>query len=713
MGNRDRMIAPIASAATGLTGPDGEEDPVIRAMPFRGRTSVATALSILVLTAGLAGQTTRLGAAGEAPRLAVWYTPPALVTSPRFEWPRPVDPALVDDHNAAVRRVYAERFRRHAVDPFVARVERAGARVIHASPFAPAAIVAGPPEALARVAALPEVGFAAPAVPYRAEQDISGRTIRADAVAALPTPPGPVTGKGVKVCVLEAESVEQANPYTVPGVIYYQTPPAVRYGKHPTAVAGIIAGQHPVYRGMAPGVTLLNANAGTFTQANILAATDWAIKQGANTINASFGSNSSGVQQLMDHYFDHVVRNLNVNFIKGAGNNGNSTGYVVSPGLGYNSVTVGNSRDKKTPHWWDDDVNPSSGYLDPTTGHPKPEVVAPGTSLTGNLHTSPWIGAIGSGGSYAGPQGNAIAALLMERDPVLKLWPEAIKAVLLATAWHKIEPALVGDRDGVGQLNAFAADAVVRQGTNRLRYGDLTVGSFDPKGNLDVTIGLEPHSETRAVVSWDSDPATTSPYSPNPLRMDLDLEVLDPSQKRVAAANDRKRGFEIVRFVPHIGGTYTFRLVRARFDGVKEPYALAVTQAHDAAVSSITGPSTLALGKTAKFPLTDSYHPGRAYVAAASLSGGGYGQGFPLGNNSVPLVPDAVTFLILTAGGAGIFTGYQGSLDGTGKATLEVNVLNLKALVGLELTQAAVILDPSGPAGLAGITPPIAARFVP
>ena len=126
-------------------------------------------------------------------------------------------------------------------------------------------------------------------------------------------------------------------------------------------------------------------------------------------------------------------------------------------------------------------------------------------------------------------------------------------------------------------------------------------------------------------------------------------------------------------------------------------------------MSSITSPSTLALGKTAMFHLTDPYHPGRAYVAAASLTGGGYDQGFPLGNNSVPLVPDALTFLTLTAGGGGIFTGYQGSLDGTGKATLRVDVLNLKALVGLDMTQAALILDPSGPAGLAGITPPITA----
>ncbi len=646
-------------------------------------------------------------------QVSVWYAPADAVVSPRFTWPLPRDAADIDAHILAVRRAYAEAFTRSCMEPFCKRVQALGARVDHASVYAPAAVVSGSPEAIARVAALPEVRYLAPSLTYRPEQDSSRRTVRADAVARLSGLPGPVTGKGVKACVLEAQSVQQANPYTVKGVLYYQTPPAVPYGRHPTAVAGIIAGQHTQYRGQAPGVTLLNANAGSFTEANILAATDWAVKQGANTINASFGMNTNGALALMDRYFDHVVRNLNVNFIKGAGNNGTRVGYVVSPGLGYNSITVGNSRDQKTPHWWDDDVNPTSGYLDPVTGHPKPEIVAPGTNLTGNLHTSPWIGFIGTGGSYAGPQGNAAAALLMERDPQLKLWPEAIRAVLLATAWHKIDKPLVGDRDGCGQLHALAADAVVRDGKNRLRYGNLTLKSFDAQGNLDIPLPVQAWSEVRAVVSWTSNPSTTYPYPSDPLEMDLDLQVLDPSRKPVASATDRKRAFEIVRFMPSIAGTYTFRLQKIRFDGAQEPYGLALTQIHDTAAAWISGPATLPVGKKSMFTLNDPYHPGQSYAAGASLSGGGFSQAFLAGTLPVPLVPDSLFFTILAHGGGGVFHGYQGTLDTQGKATLEVRVPGVPALAGLTLTQAGLILDARAPGGTAGVTPVLTGKVVP
>jgi len=650
--------------------------------------------------------------AAEELRVSIWYVPECPVASPRFTWPPPRVEAAIDAHILAVRAWYGEMFQRLVVSPFRDRVEACGARVEYASPFAPAAIVTGTPAALRRVADQVPIEYLAPSLVFEPEQNISRMTVRADAVAALPTPPGPVTGKGVKVCVLEAQSVQQANPYTVKGVIYYQTPPSVPYARHPTAVAGIIAGQHTTYRGQAPGVTLLNANAGTFSEANILAATDWAVKQGANTINASFGSETSGVPGLMDRYFDHVVRNLNVNFIKGAGNNGTRTGYVVSPGLGYNSITVGNSRDQKTPNWWDDDVNPTSGYLDPTTGHPKPEIVAPGTSLTGNLDVSPWIGAIGTGGSYAGPQGNAAAALLMERDPNLKLWPEAIKAVLLATAWHRVETKLVGDRDGCGQLHTLAADAVVRQAATRLRYGNLTLKSFDAKGNFDLLLPVHAWSEVRAVVSWCSNPSTTYPYPNNPLQMDLDLIVLDPALKTVATATDRKRAFEIVKFLPATSGTYTFRLKKIAFAGTLEPYGLAVSQIHDTAVSAITGPATCPVGKTSMFTFDDPYHGGHAYVAAASLVGGGFDRAFLSGSLPVPLVPDALTLLILFGGG-GIFVGYQGTLGGTGKATLQIKVPAVPALAGVSVTQAGLVLNATAPGGTAAVTPPLLSKVVP
>ncbi|MHC4896302.1 MAG: S8 family peptidase [Planctomycetota bacterium] len=622
-------------------------------------------------------------------QVGVWYLPSAQVPSPRFERAVPRDPARVDAWLAALRRDYRENFCRLARDPFTARMHAAGLRVVYASCFAPAAVVAGSPAAVEQLRRIGGVLQVFAPVRYEVETDISGKTTRADAIARLPVP---VTGKGVKVCVLEAQSVQAANPY-IPAVTYYTTPPTVPYtvpyGKHPTAVAGIIVSSHTQYRGVAPGATLLNANAGSFTQTNILRASDWAIKQGANTMNASFGSNTQGALRLMDHYFDHVIRHLLVNFIKGAGN---TRSYVVSPGLGFNSITVGNSNHNKTPHWADDAMHAASGYLDPTTGHPKPEVVAPGTNLTGTLHTSPWIGVIGSGGSYAGPQGNGVAALLMERNPKLKLQPAAIKAVIMASAWH------------VGQIHALAADAIVRGGTGRLHYGNLKTTSFDPSGNLDIKLRLEASSLTRVALSWLSDPANT-------LKMDLDLYVLDPLGKPVTSAVGRNRGFEIARFMPQTSGTYTFRLRKVSFLGSDEPYALAVSQIQDTAAAWISGAANLPLGKTSTFTLNDPYHKNHAYGVGASLSGGSFANGTPFGNRLVPLVVDVATWLSVTPGGGGIFSGNFGKLDANGQATIKVTLPQITAFLGLDLTQAGLTFATVGTEAVE-MTPPLKRRIV-
>jgi len=637
-------------------------------------------------------------------QVGVWYAPSETVPSPRFQRAAPHDPARVDAWLAALRRDYRESFCRLARDPFVERMHTAGLRVVYASCFAPAAVVEGSPSAIDQLRSIDGVLQVFPPTKYEIETDVSRKTTRTDAIARLPVP---VTGKGVKVCVLEAQSVQATNPY-IPAVSYYITPPSVPYGKHPTAVAGIIVSSHTRYRGVAPGAALLNANAGSFSQTNVLKASDWAIKQGANTMNASFGSNTLGALQLLDHYYDHVIRHLLVNFIKGAGN---TRGYVVSPGLGFNSITVGNSDDKKTPRWADDGLHVASGYLDPTTGHPKPEVVAPGTNLTGTLHTSPWIGAIGSGGSYAGPQGNGVAALLMERDPKLKLQPQAIKAMIMASAWHQIEAALVGNKDGVGQIHALAADAIARSGASRLSYGNLKSTSFDSNGNLDIKLRLEGSNMTRVVLSWLSDPASSSPYTPNTLKMDLDLYVLDPANKQVASAVARNRGFEIVRFLPQRSGTYTFRLRKVSFLGATEPYALAVSQIQDTAAAWISGAQNLPLGKTSTFTLNDPYHANHAYVVAASLSGGSFATGTPFSNRVVPLVVDVATWLSITPGGGGVFSGNLGKLDASGLATVKVTLPYITAFLGLDLTQAGVTFNAASN-GAVEMTPPLRRRIV-
>lgn len=677
---------------------------VARAFSSVSLRQIAPLLALFALQFPAASQE-----AASIQQLEVWYVP-ATLPAPRFREHEvgagPVAAALVDERVRALRLAYERDFEQQARSPFVHQMESIGVTVVHASAFAPVAVVQGDEAAITSLRALPGIAHIWPLRIHELEQDLSRQTVRADAVARLPASVGAVDGSGVRLCVLE-DAVEQQNPY-LPALQFMQ--PVTTVSRHATIVAGLMVSQHPQVRGLAPGATVLNANIPTLSTSDVLAGADWAVRQGAHCINASFGTDTGGQPMLLDHYFDHLSRHLLVNFIKGAGNQGSASGYVVSPGLGFNSITVGNSFDNKTPFWSDDVMNANSGYLDPVTGQPKPEIVAPATQLTALIEAAPWTGGTFGGGSFAGPQANAVAALLMQRNPQLRLWPEAVKATILAGAWHKIETPLVGVRDGVGQLNALASDAALRAG--RVQFGNLTAASFDAQGNRDVVVVLQPFSETRAVLSWSSDPASTSPHLPNTLTMDLDLTVFDPSMQQVASSQDPNRSFEIARFVPAVGGSYTFRLHAARFTGVVEPFGLAVSQVLDSETAEITGPDRISLGTNPSFTLRDPYHAGHLYTAIASVSGGGYGVAFGYGNRSVPLVQDGLTSVSLMPGGGGLFTGYSGTLDANGSAQLGVTVPNLAFLLGIEVTQVGVVWHASLPT-LVAVSPACSSRVVP
>ena len=66
----------------------------------------------------------------------------------------------------------------------------------------------------------------------------------------------------------------------------------------------------------------------------------------------------------------------------------------------------------------------------------------------------------------AAPMVSAVAAKMIEADPNLSSYPEALTAVLMATSLHNIEGNQDTSRlDGVGSLDASAALISVRTGS--------------------------------------------------------------------------------------------------------------------------------------------------------------------------------------------------------------------------------------------------------
>ncbi len=373
-------------------------------------------------------------------------------------------------------------------------------------------------------------------------------------------------GTGVNVAVAEGERAFFANPNLTLAGSYDGSQ---SYANHPTAVAGIIKSSHATQRGLASGATVYSAN-GSYSDWGVMsAALDWARTQ-ATVINNSWywDSPDSAVFWGADRRLDYYVR-YNYDFVAVAsGNFGNGCGsnfssYVVSPAKGYNVMSVGNYEDHQTRTWTGDTMsvcssfgNPGSDTASPT--HAKPEVVAVGSTISSTTTSSPWIGSVGSGTSYASPMVAALAADLIHADSSLASRPESLRAIIMATALHNIEgSSRLSDVDGTGGIVASAAAATVERGN----WASQFVDSSTTFPLADYTQYAHAGERVRFVITWLSNPAAD--YTTDPLPADLDLRAYrSDSTTLVASSTSSANSFEIVDFIAPASETYRFRISR-------------------------------------------------------------------------------------------------------------------------------------------------------
>ncbi len=421
-----------------------------------------------------------------------------------------------------------------------------------------------------------------------------------------------ITGAGVKVAVLEVpelcgtggSSVSTGNPYISASSAYRS---GDKGSDHATMVAGTIASKHPTHKGIAYDATILSANAGKFNtiipglESDIIQAADWAIKSGADVLNASFGS-VCGDRSItsQDKYFDWVVWEKNKTVVAAAGNlssNPNKPSYcpwnvdwtkyycpsnynVSSPGKAYNVITVGAKDDKNTAQTEvdtkDDVFSYFSLYVDPETtssNRLKPEVVAVGQSITTTSNQSPWIGEKEvAGTSFAAPIVAGEAALMMQRSDWLKFSPEAVKAGIMATArWTSLKDdadpnkQTSMDKMGVGAIDTTAADNSLINGRIQglyLHKNDFNNGSYEI--NFTVTVP----ERIRVIIVWSSHPSRiwiTDWILHDRLESDFDLTVSAPNGQVFGSYAD-EANYEIVEFMAPVTGNYRARIHLTRWD---------------------------------------------------------------------------------------------------------------------------------------------------
>ncbi|HEY3365629.1 MAG TPA: S8 family serine peptidase [Symbiobacteriaceae bacterium] len=250
------------------------------------------------------------------------------------------------------------------------------------------------------------------------------------------------------------------------------------YG-HGTHVAGIIASRDPVYRGMAPGATIMAVkvlgNDGSGTESSVIAGVDWAVQHGAKVINLSLGAPGTGGRDPLSHAVDNAVRSGAV-VVVAAGNGGPDFSTIGSPGDARLALTAGATDNDRNLMSW----SSRGPTLD---GRQKPDVLAPGDSVTSSVPGGGFDTM--SGTSMATPHIAGLAALLVQAthaEPLL------IKEGLKKTA---IDLGLGPNNSGAGFINPEAALAYVQKGRVVVQKeafpGDIVAYDFtlENGGNVD------------------------------------------------------------------------------------------------------------------------------------------------------------------------------------------------------------------------------------
>jgi subtilisin family serine protease len=269
-------------------------------------------------------------------------------------------------------------------------------------------------------------------------------------------------GDGVVVAVLDT-GVDEAHPDLIDTVVVSENftidPDGDQVG-HGTHVASIIAGSGAasggLYRGVAPGVSLLSGKVCEgfgCPESSMIAGMQWAAaEEGAQVINMSIsGTDTPGLDPL-EETVETLSSQFGTLFVISAGNDGGS--YPVgSAGSTAAALTVG-AVDRA------DNLADFSSRGLTVDGALKPDITGPGVDIVAARGAGTELGALVgedyvalSGTSMAAPHVAGAAALVLQQHPT---WRGAdIKAALMGSAAYN--PTYTTADQGAGRVDVAAA----------------------------------------------------------------------------------------------------------------------------------------------------------------------------------------------------------------------------------------------------------------
>lgn len=570
LGGAAAVGAAVASAEATMPPLDRKAD-----MPLRAAVAAATARETLLPVAvwlDVDLSAVEAGVRDAHPELT-WYGMRPVVAS--IEQAR----ALRSELWQARQAVYAA-----GAESLRAEVEAAGGSVAYVSTSAPLVYVDLPPAAVETVAALPAVLSLGLESEWRTSMSSAGPTVGADWTSG-----GGDQGAGVRVAVVEYHNVAATGDLAGKVVAVGSTTGAAPTHIHPTWVAGAIASQSGAFPGVSPAAGIVSASTGGYvpglaTDRAIIAAADWAVSPAggdADIVNVSLGQDTATGAEEARRYFDSIGWEDGRLVVAASGNLATFGNWnVVSPGTGYNVLTVGGVNDRNSGGRADDILwyvpgSNGANYHDapgtawnPNGDFNKPNLSAPAV----NVRTA--NGIVGDGTSIASPIVAGIAAQLIGRSPSLAVLPEATRAILMAGAFLRTpmpDGSINTDHEGVGTASALWANRVLSSGP----YGGYTMSAMHPGEVAIRDVSVVAGQTIRVALAWSSHTSGTSNLGKaDVLASDLDLRIIGPNGA-VMGSFSFDNPYEAVTFVAPSTGNMRIEVRHARMDTSVEPYSLA------------------------------------------------------------------------------------------------------------------------------------------
>lgn len=305
---------------------------------------------------------------------------------------------------------------------------------------------------------------------------------------------------------------------------------------HATIMASIIGGSH----GICPDSKLLSAEVQGYMSQEV----EWMLDRNVDIINMSYGeTNPDGTYGSESAYADFIIKTYDITIVAAVGNNGEGTGYVSNPAMGYNVLSVGMCGATGVRM-------AMSSYVVDGLCDPKPTIMASGTTVRVNGFSSSYSGTSCSCAIISGSVG-----ILFEKSVSLKIKPD--KTLALMTCCSYVDAYALRDNgfsshEGAGLYNyQNTLSSSLHNSLFTNTSGSAGTNFYDK--SVTVNAG-ETLRVTLATLVNSTGSVDSLAYT------DYDLKLLDSNGNLVAIRASGISNIELMEFTAETTGTYRIRV---------------------------------------------------------------------------------------------------------------------------------------------------------